>query len=269
MHKALVQTETFARLTTKFQVLNNQRLNAHFNTITEHTIKQYKERQDAMWVVLPVSERDLEAEFAKVRTAIRDALQDQSVDLTDTDQYKRTATKINAELNEGYDYLRKQNIEVWTSKSLEARRCAIRKNKQLENQCSLWCMFNKFPRSHRMTSQKHLMECFSSSTLVSRMSQLMQNEVFDNWYNKELAQDSYKVWMNFVIYSVVLGFVILVFYFAVCRRPATQYTQYYPPNSSPLLTPSPPTGLGMSPGFNPFGRPNDAAGMGGLYGYRR
>merc|ERR1711862_201332 len=100
--------------------------------------------------------------------------------------------------------------------------------------------------------------------LVSRMSQLMQNEVFDNWYNKELAQDSYKVWMNFVCYSAVLGFVILVFYFTFCRRQATQYSAYYPPNSSPLLTPTPPNGfgMGMNQGFNPFGKPNDAAGMG-------
>lgn len=256
-HKALVQTETFVRLTTKFQVLNNQRLNTHFNTILEHTVKQYKERQDAMWVVLPVSEQDLETEFHKVRAAIRDTLEDQSVDLTDTDQYKRTLAKINAELNEGYEYLRKQNIEVWTSKSLEARRCAIRKNKNLENQCNLWCMFNKFPQAHKRTSYKHLMECFAASTLVSRMSQLMQNEVFDNWYNKELAQDAYKVWLNFICYSAVLGFVMLVFYLSVCRRaPVTRYgygvgqPQGFAPSAT--FPPAPAFGMGQPQGFAPF-----------------
>jgi len=261
MHRALVQTETFVRLTTKFQVLNNQRLNTHFSTIVEHTIKQYKERQDAMWVVLPVSEQDLETEFQKVRVAIRDVLEDQSVDLTDTDQYKRTLAKINAELSEGYEYLRKQNIEVWTSKSLEARRCAIRKNKNFENQCNLWCLFNKFPQAHKRTSYKHLMECFGASTFVSRMSQQMQNEVFDNWYNKELAQDSYRVWLNFICYSAVLGFVMLVFYLTVCRRSSAP--QYYPPQRwNPAQNSMPGFGMpqGTPQGFAAFDQQRNPAG---------
>jgi hypothetical protein len=240
MHKALVEKETLMRLTNKFQVLNNQRLTTHFNQVLDHTVKQYKERQDGMWSLLPLSEQDLETAFQKVRVEIKDFLEDQSVDLADTDPYKRTAGKINSELNDGKEYLRKQNIEVWTSKSLEARRCAIRKNKELEIHCNLWCLFNKFPEAHKRTSKRHLMECFAAKNTHLRMSPLMQNEVFDNWYNKDLAQDAYRVWLNFLCYSAVIGFPLLLIFLAInCNLCRSQQYQYYPqqPLGQPLQQP--------------------------------
>jgi hypothetical protein len=248
MHKALVEKETFMRLTNKFQVLNNQRLTTHFNQALDLTVKQYKERQDGMWSLLPLSEQDLETAFQKVRTEIKDVLEDQSVDLADTDQYKRTAAKINTELNDGKEYLRKQNIEVWTSKSLEARRCAIRKNKELEIHCNLWCLFNKFPEAHKRTSKRHLMECFAKNTHL-RMSPLMQNEVFDNWYNKDLAQDAYRVWLNFLCYSAVIGFPLLLIFLAInCNLCRSQQYYQQQPLQQPMFDSRYPQGrMGMAP----------------------
>merc|ERR1712183_504962 len=118
---------------------------------------------------------------------------------------------VNNVLEEGLQHIRAKNVELWKVQSDEGTRCALRENRAIERQCGLSCLFNKVPRVHKVTSQQNLTMCFARSGTGSRMSQSMQLQVFNNWYEKDLAHDAAAVWNNFMIMSAVLGLCGLVF----------------------------------------------------------
>jgi hypothetical protein len=234
-HKNHVQAEAFHGRTSRFIAANEQRLNTHFRTATERTIQQYKVRLTS--IQMPVSDTELDTQHRALRTTMRETLDEQSNDLTDTDAYKRARDQLTLAIDEGYQDLRQKNIDLWTVHSDQARKCALRRNHAVEQQCGLACFFNKVPRVHKTTSHKHLMECFAQATVGSKMSPGMQQQVFENWYNKDLAKDSARVWNHFYIMSIVVGFFLLLLFSIFARARTTSsygygmqqpYQQAYP-----------------------------------------
>jgi hypothetical protein len=226
-HKSLVQTETYESRTNRFIAANDQRLSAHFRTGLERTINMYRSKQAAL--VLPISETELETEHRQLRTSVREALEEQGKDLTDTNAFQHASESLNSVLKEGYDDVRQKNVDLWTVHSDQARKCALRRNHAVETTCNLFCLFNKVPRTHKMTSQRHLFDCFAQATVGSRMSPKMQLQVFENWYAKDLAMDATRVWNHFYISSALIG-VVLLFFVSICARvrrsePTTTYGQ--------------------------------------------
>jgi hypothetical protein len=214
-HKAVVQTETYESRTNRFVSANDQRLSTHFRTALERATNVYRTKQAAL--VLPVSENELEKEFRQLRIVVREALEEQGNDLTDTNSFKQALENLGSVLKEGYDDVRQKNIDLWTVHSDQARKCALRRNHVAEQQCSLLCFFNKVPKIHKTTSRRHLIECFSQATVGSRMTADMQDKVFENWYSKDLAQDATRVWNHFYILSAVTGLIVL-FFIGICQR---------------------------------------------------
>ena len=100
-------------------------------------------------------------------------------------------------------------------------RATLRENQAVERQCGFTCLFNKVPGVHKSTSQKHLIQCFARLGAATKMSPSMQLNVFENWYNKDLAHDGAMVWNNFYIGSALIGLVVMAMC-GVCRVRGTQ-----------------------------------------------
>lgn len=215
-HKALVQTETFETKMARFVLSNDQRLASHFRGSLERCIQSYKTRKGNL--AMPASESEIDASHRQLANSIREMLEEQQGrDLVDTDPYKSALQSLNAVIEEGYQHIRQKNIELWKVHSDEATRCALRENQALERRCGMLCAFNKVPQIHKKTSRKHLFTCFGRSGTGARMSQGMQESVFENWYNKDLAQDAASVWANFCITSALVGLLFLIVYWQCTR----------------------------------------------------
>lgn len=231
-HKAMVQTDTFETKFARFTSANDQRLSEHFRGTLERCIQSYKTRKGNL--AMPASESEIDADHRQLANTIREMLEEQQGrELVDTDPYKSALQSLNSVMEEGYQHIRQKNVELWKVHSDEATRCALRENQAVERRCKMWCLFNKIPQVHKTTSRKHLMGCFSRSGFGSRMSPAMQEQVFENWYNKDLAQDAASVWTNFYIMSgLVGGFMVLLFF--QCSRSGA------PPPPPPMMQPPPP-----------------------------
>jgi len=227
-HRALVQTESYESQTNRFVAANEQRLSAHFRTAHERTANLYRTKQAA--ISLPVSETELETELRQLRTTVKEALEEQGKDLTDTSAFKHAFDNLKSVMKEGYEDVRQKNVDLWTVHSDQARKCALRRNHATEQTCNLFCFFNKVPRIHKTTSQQHLFECFGQGTVGSRMSPKMQVQVFENWYAKDLAMDATRVWNHFYILSALIG-IVMLFFVSICLRvrsnPMQQQQGYY------------------------------------------
>lgn len=218
-HKALVQSETLDSRMTRFAAANEQKLSTHFRTALDRCAGSYRARKGNL--AMPVSENDLEAEHRALATSVRELLDEQagqSGDLKDTDSYRGAASSLSTILQEGAQHARQKNVELWKVHSDEATRCAVRELEAVMRQCGLTCLFNKVPGIHKTTCQKHLIQCFARSGAGSRMSPMMQMQVFENWYNKDLAHDASTVWNNFYIGSAVVGLAVLLLCTACGRR---------------------------------------------------
>merc|ERR1719506_3630128 len=110
----------------------------------------------------------------------------------------------------------------------------------MEQECNLFCLFNKVPRNHKLASQRNLFECFGQANVGTRMTPQMQLEVFENWYRKDLAVDANKVWFHFYVLSGLVG-LLLLFFCSICagsgrwccgclRRSQEPYGNFYPNN---------------------------------------
>jgi hypothetical protein len=218
-HKAQVRVESIESRMARFHSQNQQRVSTHFDGVLDRCKNSYKSRKANL--AMPVSETDIEAEHKGLANSIREMLEEPSRDLADTDEYGRAVGSLNRELSEGYEYIRLKNVELWKVHSDDATRCALRRNQELERKCGMLCFFNKVPRVHKVTSQKHLFACFpnSGSAGAGRMSQAMQLKVFENWYGKDLARDAAGVWTNCYLMSGLLGLCGIVFFFACCGAP--------------------------------------------------
>merc|ERR1712037_1091330 len=161
----------------------------------DRCVTTYKTRNRAL--AMPVSENDLEVEHRNLANTMRDHLGEHGRELSDTDSFQRAMRSLNAVLEEGLQHARQKNVELWKVHSDEATRCALKKNQAVELPCGLFCLFNKVPTVHKRTSQRHLADCLSLSGAGSRMSVSMQQQVFENWYSKDLARDASTVWNNF------------------------------------------------------------------------
>ena len=119
----------------------------------------------------------------------------------------------------------------------EATRCALKENQAAEKNCRYVCLFTRVPMVHKANSRKHLLQCLSRSSTGTRMSQSMQNQVFEDWYNKDLAHDVATVWTNFYLFlgTPIMGILVLCFA-SGCgrsfRQPQQPPTSFYS-NTSP------------------------------------
>jgi hypothetical protein len=215
-HQALVQTEILDRKMQKLVADNDQKLRAHFNAALERCKNHYKAQKANL--AMPVAEEDLERDHKALGVKIKEMLSDQGKDLTDTDQYKGALRQLESALQEGHDHVRQKNIEFWKVHSDEATRCARKENQAVLAKCGLLCLFNKVPRVHKMTSQKHLLDCLKQSGSGSRMPPKLQLQVFENWYNKDLGHESASVNSNFYIMSGLVGAVVLFVCVAMNRQ---------------------------------------------------
>jgi len=223
-HRALVQTEIYDSCLSRFAAANEQKLITHFRTALERCGASYKARKAHL--AMPVSEGDLEAEHNNLATSVREALDEQAGhagDLKDTDAYSSVVKSLQAILDEGGQYARQKNVELWKVHSDEATRCALLKNQAVLRQCGLLCFFNKVPGIHKSTCQQHLQKCLAASS-GSGMSPQMQLQVFENWYIKDLAHDASTVWNNFYIGSALLGLLLILACTAMnrCQQPPQQ-----------------------------------------------
>ncbi|CAJ1366466.1 unnamed protein product [Effrenium voratum] len=234
-HKALVQTETYENKMARFAAANDQRLSAHFRSALERCVSSYKTRKTNM--AMPVSETDLAAEHRHIAASIRELLDEQGRDLQDTDAYRGALRSLDSALEEGFIFIRQKNVELWKVHSDEATRCALRENHAAEKNCGYICLFNRVPWIHKSNSKKNLLHCLSRSGTGARMTHSMQNQVFEDWYNKDLAHDAATVVTNFYLFLGTLAIGMLVPCFVGCgrfRAPAQQMPQqvFYPNSQS-------------------------------------
>mmetsp|Transcript_5113 Transcript_5113/g.9176 ORF Transcript_5113/g.9176 Transcript_5113/m.9176 type:complete len:843 (-) Transcript_5113:172-2700(-) len=232
-HKAVVQTETYESRMARFVAANEQRLSTHFRTALERCASSYKTRKANL--AMPVSETDIVAEHRNLAASIREMLDEQGRDLADTDAYRGALRSLESILEEGFLHCKQKNVELWKVHSDEATRCALKENHAAEKRCSLWCLFNKVPMVHKKDSRKHLLSCFSRSGAGSRMSPSMQSQVFEDWYNKDLAHDAATVWSNFYIGlgTPIIGLAIICLIGSCSARrqpPPSQYMGQPPPS---------------------------------------
>lgn len=218
-HKSLVQTEMYENKMARFNSANDQRLSAHFRTALERCRSSYKTRKNNM--AMPVSEDDLKAEHRQLAASIREQLDEDGRDLQDTDAYRGVLRSLDTALDEGLTQIRQKNVELWKVHSDEATRCALKENDAVQKNCRYICLFTWVPMVHKAKSRKHLLQCLSRSGTGTRMSQSMQNQVFEDWYNKELAHDAANVWTNFCLFLVtpIIGFLGLCLVTGCGRRP--------------------------------------------------
>lgn len=225
-HKALVQTEHYEAKMQRFKASNDQRLASHYRAALDRCVASYRARKANL--AMPVSETDLDAEHRQLASGVREMLDEQGRELMDTGTYKGTLSSLNEVLEEGLLHLRKKNVELWKVHSDEATRCALKENQAVERRCGLLCLFNKVPMVHKATSQKHLFACFPRSGTGARMSTSMQMQVFEDWYNKDLAHDAATVWNNFYIGTALIGLCgILLASACKTRRPQPVVPSYY------------------------------------------
>lgn len=218
-HKSLVQTDTYENKMARFNAANDQRLSAHFRTALERCRSSYKTRKTNM--AMPVSESDLVAEHRQLAASVRELLDEQGRDLQDTDAYRGALRSLETVLEEGFAQIKQKNVELWKVHSDEATRCALRENEAVHKNCRYVCLFTWVPMVHKAKSRKHLLNCLSRSGTGTRMSQSMQNQVFEDWYNKDLAHDAATVWTNFCLFlgTPIIGTLGLCLVSGCGRRP--------------------------------------------------
>ena len=84
----------------------------------DRCVSSYRARKANM--AMPVSEGDLDSEHQKLATSIREMLDEQGRDLSDTDAFKGATRSLNAEIDEGMRHVRTKNVELWKVHSDEA-----------------------------------------------------------------------------------------------------------------------------------------------------
>lgn len=224
--RALVQTETLEARMNRFATANDRRLGEHFRLAEGRCTDSYKTRRENL--VMPVAENELFAEHRKLAISIREMLEEQGREIMDTEAFRGALRRLVGHLDEGLLQVKQKNVELWKVHSDEATRCALRENHFAEKKCSLFCFFNKVPMVHREASRKNLLGCLSRSGTGGRMSASMQNQVFEDWYNKDLAHDVAMVWSNFYICigTPVIGLIVLLVCTGGCGccRPYQRYS---------------------------------------------
>jgi len=230
--KALVKTDYLEARLSAFSADNEKRLTAFFGSTVDRAIAGYAANRSS--VVMPASEADVESRHTSMAAAARQLLQQQGKELSDTDSYASAAKRLDSVLVEYFNQLKDKNVELWKVHSDEATRCALARNRAVEKNCGVLCLYKTIPWYHKRTARHHLSECFAQSTSGQQMALPLRSSVFEMWYAKDLARDAARVSNRFTM--LVITFLVLacgLFYCIFGRRPQPRFsvptTGYYPP----------------------------------------
>merc|ERR1712194_275128 len=132
--------------------------------------------------------------------------------LSDTKHFAGAMRNLEQELEEGLQHARQKNIKRWKVDADDATRCALRENRAVMAKCGYSCLFNKMPRYHKLTSQRHLLNCLKRSSI--NMPMKLQQQVFESWYTLDLGSEAAGVAFNF---KMGMGAIMLLVLCCVVR----------------------------------------------------
>jgi hypothetical protein len=192
-YKAKVQADQLERRIQKFVADNDARLKEHFDRSVQRCTDQYRQQKDIL--AMPVDEETLDKSHKALGDKLRDVLNADAGGLSDTKHFAGAMRNLEQELEEGLMHARQKNVKRWKVDADDATRCAIRENRAVMAKCGLFCLFNKMPMKHRLTSQRHLLDCLKRSSI--NMPMKLQHQVFENWYAQDLGAEAAGVTFNF------------------------------------------------------------------------
>jgi hypothetical protein len=228
--KAQVRKEAYEARTSRFSAVHEKRLSAHLHTGQQNALASYKEKANS--VSMPVAQSDVELEHSKVATAAQDFLAEFAKGLTDTDAFKETSEQLAASMKEGLQLLQDKNVELWKVYSDGATRCAAKENNQRSRDCGILCLFSNVPWWHYRVSRKHLMQCFAKDSFGSRMSQQLQQQVFEAWYKKDMGHASSVVQRRMWMWIFSALAIAAAFWWYFRGRRQMYFYNYYPMQGS-------------------------------------
>jgi hypothetical protein len=247
--KALAQQD-LDELMRKFVASNDQKLSVHFRAVYERVLGVYKTKQVRLVEKMPVDETELQTDHDVLVREAQGSLEQQGkqgaagLDLTDTDPFADSKKRLAKALTEEYQIVASRNIELWKVHSDDATRCALQKNKAMEQRGGSFSLFNKVPWVHYYRSRQHLRECFQRSDANKEIAASMQAKIFESWYSKDMAQDAGRVSNSFMFWCMT-GLLLVIGGWWLCFSRQPTKVVMYP---------------GQSMGFSPFqgGVPNTA-----------
>ena len=202
----------------KFKSSNEDRLYEWFRKNSDKALNVYRDMKRTVETsMLPCDEAVMEREHGRAVEGLVHAL---DVDLgaarfNDSAPYRETRGRLDAVVDGEYAKLRKKNIELWKVHSDEATHCAFELNAQyVDLHCpqGWFCWFKVWPGSHRAGSAAHLFECFARSGKPPSAS--IQTQIFESWYEKELAREAAEVknnmWIALVSLLVPIAWIVYV-----------------------------------------------------------
>jgi len=256
--KALAQQD-LDEVMRKFVASNDQKLSIHFRTVYERVLGVYKTKQVRVIEKMPVDESELQTDHNVLVREAQGSLEQQGkqgaagLDLTDTDPFADSRKRLAKALNEEYQIVLQRNVELWKVHSDDATRCAVQKNRALEQRGGSFSLFNKVPWVHRYRSRQHLRECFQRSDTSKELPASMQGKIFESWYTKDMAHEAGRVSNTFMFWCLT-GLLLLAGGWWLCR----------PQQPVPVRYPYPSQPMGF--GTFPAGVPNTAMPRGAMWG---
>jgi hypothetical protein len=204
-----IESEVKSRLL-KFRRENEERLYDWFRKHADKALTVYRDLKRGIEMgQLPCDEDRLNAEHDKAVAALVHAL---DVELgggkfADSNPYRETRQRLDGIIDAELDKLKRKNVELWKVHSDEATQCGFELNLQYsELHCpqGWFCWFKIWPGAHRARSQEHLLQCFREGAKHAPPSPAIQQQIFESWYDKELAKEAAEVRNNMWIALVSL-----------------------------------------------------------------
>ena len=202
----------------QFKAAHEERLYEWFRKNSEKALSVYRDMKRTIEVSrLPLDESDLVREHTKAVSALVTSLDEDlgGIKFNASSAYRETRSSLNNVVETELVKLKRKNIELWKVHSDEATQCAFELNAQYVNMhCpqGWFCWFKVWPGSHRSRSWEHLMQCFG--TKQGGPSQGIQNQIFDSWYEKELAKEVAEVrsnmWIAMVSVLVPIAWILYI-----------------------------------------------------------
>jgi len=183
--QALVRSEHLEARLQHFRAANDAKIRDHMRGGLERAIGAYRGNRTS--IGMPAPEAEVEAGHMRLAKFTREGLAFHARGLEDTDAFADAIRRLDAVLGEGYQQAREKNVELWKVHSDDATRCAAAANMESERRCGSFCLFSLLPWAHKRTSRQHLANCFARSSSGSRMSPLLQSQVFEIWYSRDMG----------------------------------------------------------------------------------
>lgn len=231
--KALAQQDLDEAMR-KFVHSNDQKLSVHFRTVYERVLGVYKTKQVRLVEKMPLDEGELQIDHDVLVREAQASLEQQGkhsasgLDLTDTDPFADSRKRLAKALGEEYQIVSSRNVELWKVHSDDATRCAVQKNRALEQKSGAFSLFNKVPWVHWYRSRQHLRECFQRSDASKEISASMQTKIFESWYTKDMAHEAGRV-SNYFMFLGLTALVILIGGWWLFTPRQTQVVRYGSP----------------------------------------